>query len=161
MKRENEIEVIERGSRTGHDMKVTKGDKTVEFSPELSQQLCNELISLGEQFIMTTGKVTVEYFNTQANMYYAKLNAFISNQTLKSDERRMIFQHIEKLTDKYVEWMKETDDPKKIELLKSQYTHVIDKHSEIYMNALDRDIGTKIPSKPDLFKGLKKIFQKN
>lgn len=55
------------------------------------------------------GHVTVEYFKTQAAMYYAELNAYIENQTLKSEERKSILKHIEKLTDEYKGLICQTD----------------------------------------------------
>lgn len=69
MGKDNEIQVIDNYNR---GMSVSKGDRIIEFSPELSQQICTEMISLGTQLISETGRVTIEYFNTQANMYYAE-----------------------------------------------------------------------------------------
>ena len=154
MSKENEIQVLDKN----RGMKVTKGDRTVEFSPELSQQICTEMISLGTQLISETGRVTVEYFKTQATMYYAELNAYIGNQTLKSEERKSILKSIEKLTDKYVDLINETEDLEKREQLKSAYEFFADKQAKLYMGALVVDDSTKMPKKTNLVDGLKGLF---
>lgn len=154
MSKENEIQVLDKN----RGMRVTKGDRTVEFSPELSQQICTEMISLGTQLISETGRVTVEYFKTQATMYYAELNAYIGNQTLKSEERKSILKSIEKLTDKYVDLINETEDLEKKEQLKSTYEFFVDKQAKLYMGALVVDDSTKMPKKTNLIDGLKGLF---
>lgn len=154
MGRDNEIHVIDNNRR----LRVSKGDRTVEFSPELSQQICTEMISLGTQLISETGRVTVEYFKTQASMYYAELNAYIGNQTLKSEERKSILKSIEKLTDIYVDLINETEDFEKREQLKSAYEFFADKQSKLYMGALVTDASTHIPKKTNLLSGLKGLF---
>ena len=146
MSKDNEIQVLDKN----RGMRVTKGDRTVEFSPELSQQICTEMISLGTQLISETGCVTVEYFKTQATMYYAELNAYIGNQTLKSEERKSILKSIEKLTDKYAGLINETEDLEKREQLKSTYEFLVDKQSKLYMGALVTDASTKMPKKANL-----------
>ena len=148
MSKKREVQVIDNKQKNG--MRVQKGDRIVEMSPEVSVQMVNDLITLGTQLVSETGRVTVEYFETQANMYYGKLNAFISNQTLKSEERRMILQQMEKLTDKYVELINTTDDIEKREQLKSTYEFFSDKQSKLYMEALITDSKTRIPKKPKL-----------
>ena len=129
----NEIEVIDKKSAA---MTVRKGDKSIEFSPELSQQICTEMISLGTQLISETGRVTVEYFKTQANMYYGQLNAYIENQTLKSNERMEMLRMIERLTDKYSSLINETDDVAKQEQLKSTYNFFVDKQTKLYTHIM-------------------------
>ena len=56
MGKDNTIQVIDRNK----GMRLTKGGRTVEFSSELSQQICTEMISLGTQLMCETGRVTVE-----------------------------------------------------------------------------------------------------
>jgi hypothetical protein len=155
MNKGNEIQVVD-NSKNG--MKVSKGDRIVEFSPDLSQQICTDLISLGTQLIAETGRVTIEYFKTQANMYYAQLDAYISNQALKSEERKIILQSIGKLTDEYKELMNQTNDPEKLNQLKATYDFFTDKHSQLYQNALEIDAKTKIPKRPNLLRSLKDLF---
>lgn len=159
MSKKREVQVIDNKQKNG--MRVQKGDRIVEMSPEVSVQMVNDLITLGTQLVSETGRVTVEYFETQANMYYGKLNAFISNQTLKSEERRMILQQMEKLTDKYVELINTTDDIEKREQLKSTYEFFSDKQSKLYMEALITDSKTRIPKKPKLLSGLRNLFLRN
>lgn len=156
MSKDNEIQVID----NNRGMRVTKGG-TVEFSPELSQQICAEMISLGTQLISETGRVTVEYFKTQATMYYLELNTYIENQTLKSEERKSILQSIEKLTDKYVDLINETEDFEKREQLKSAYEFFADKQSKLYMDALVTDASTRMPKKTSLLDGLKGLFSRD
>lgn len=155
MEKDNKIQVIDKSS---HGMRVSKGDRTVEFSPELSQQICTGMISLGTQLISETGRVTVEYFKTQASMYYAELNAYIYNQTVKSEERKSILQSIEKLTDTYVDLINETEDLEKREQLKSAYEFFADKQSKLYMGALVTDASTQMPKKTNLLSGLRGLF---
>lgn len=157
MSKNNEIQVIDKN----RGLRITKGDKTVEFTPELTQMICTEMISLGTQLISETGRVTVGYFKTQATMYYAELNTYIENQTLKSGERKIILQSIEKLTDKYVDLINETDDLEKREQLKSAYDFFADKQSKLYMDALATDALTKMPKKTNLLDGLKGLFFRN
>jgi hypothetical protein len=151
MNKGNAIQVVD-NSKNG--MKVSKGDRIVEFSPDLSQQICTDLISLGTQLIAETGRVTIEYFKTQANMYYAQLQAYISNQTLKSEERKMILQLLEKMINKYLELMNQTNDSEKINQLNS----TCKLFTELYQNALEIDAKTKIPKRPNLLRSLKDLF---
>lgn len=154
----NEIEVVDSKRNA---MTVRKGDKIIEFSPEISKQICTEMISLGMQLISETGRVTVEYFNTQANMYYAQLNAYISNQTLKSNERKDILKMIEKLTDEYSTLINATDDVEKQEQLKATYNFFVEKQTKLYTDALKTDVGTEMPHKPNLLSGIKRLFSRN
>jgi len=158
MNKTNEIQEVD-SKKAG--MTVRKGDKSIEFSPEVSQQICTEMINLGKQLISETGRVTIEYFRTQANMYYGQLNAYVSNQTLKSNERREILKSIEKLTDKYSSLINETDDIEKKEQLKDTYNFFFDKQAKLYTNALDLDARTEAPNKSDLLSGIKRLFLRN
>ncbi len=158
MGKDNEVQVIDNYNR---GMSVSKGDRIIEFSPELSQQICTEMISLGTQLISETGRVTIEYFNTQANMYYAELNAYIGNQTLKSEERKSVLKYIEKLTDKYVDLINEAEDLEKREQLKSAYEFFADKQSKLYIDSLVSDASTQIPKKTSLLSELKGLFVRN
>ncbi len=158
MGKDNEIQVIDNYNR---GIRVSSGDRIVEFSTELSQQICTEMISLGTQLISEKGRVTVEYFKTQASMYYAELNAYIGNQTLKSEERKSILKYIEKLTDKYVDLINETEDLEKREQLKSAYEFFADKQSKLYMGSLVTDASTQIPKKTSLLSELKGLFVRN
>ena len=154
MRKMNEVDVIEPQKAA---MTIRKGDKTIEFSPEVSQQICAGMISLGTQLISDTGKTAVEYFKTQANMYYA----YISNQTLKSNERKEILKLIEKLTEKYSSLINETSDADKQEQLKEAYNFFIEKHTKLYTEALTIDTETTIPKRPDLLSGIRRLFSKN
>lgn len=158
MRKMNEVDVIEPQKAA---MTIRKGDKTIEFSPEVSQQICAGMISLGTQLISDTGKTAVEYFKTQANMYYGELNAYISNQTLKSNERKEILKLIEKLTEKYSSLINETSDADKQEQLKEAYNFFIEKHTKLYTEALTIDTETTIPKRPDLLSGIRRLFSKN
>ena len=157
MGKDNTIQVIDRNK----GMRLTKGGRTVEFSPELSQQICTEMISLGTQLICETGRVTVEYFKTQSAMYYAELNAYFGNQKLKSEERKSILKAIEKLTDKYVDLINETEDLEKREQLKMAYEFFADKQSKLYMGALVTDASTQMPKKTNILDGLKGLFSRD
>jgi hypothetical protein len=158
MKQENEIQVVGREHTKG--MRIQRKDTSIEFSPEFSQHICSELINLGAKFISETGRVSVELFKTQADMYYGQLNAYISGQTLKSDERKIVLKQLEKLIDKYLDLMNKTDDLEKMKLIKSTYESVINAHSKLYLDALDKDASTQIPETPNLLKRFRNLFSK-
>lgn len=158
MRKMNEVDVIE-PKKTA--MTIRKGDKTIEFSPEVSQQICAGMISLGTQLISDTGKTAVDYFKTQANMYYGELNAYVSNQTLKSNERKEILKLIEKVTETYISLINETSEVDKQEQLKEAYNFFIEKQTKLYTEALTVDARTITPQRPDLLSGIKRLFSKN
>ena len=157
MSENNEIEVIDKKSVA---MTVRKKDRSIEFSPELSQQVCTEMINLANQLISETGRVTVEYFKTQADMYYGQLNAYIGEQTLKSNERMEILREIEVLTDTYSSLINETDDVAKQEQLKSTYNFFVNTQTKLYTTALESGANSKVLEKPDLLSGIKKLFSR-
>lgn len=158
MRKINECEVVE-SKKIG--MTLRNGDKSIEFAPEISQQICTEMINLGRQFISEKGRITIEYFKVQANMYYEELNAYIKNQTLKSDERKEMLRMIEKITDQYSSLINETDNVEKQEQLKITYDFFVDKQMQMYMNSLKNDESKERPSKPDLLTGIKRLFSRN
>lgn len=153
MNKDNEIQVID----NNQGMRVTKGNGSI----ELSQQICSDIVSLGTQLISGTGRITVEYFKTQAAMYCAELNAYIENQALKSEERKSILRQIEKLTDKYTDLINQTDDAEKREQLMSIYELLMNKHSKLYIGALSVDVSTQMPKKTNLLGGLKGLFSRD
>lgn len=157
MRKNNEIEIVDEKNTA---MTLRKGDRSIEFSPEISQQICTEMISLGTQLISETGRVTVEYFKTQVNMYYGQLNAYINNQTLKSDERMKIIGIIEKLTDQYSSLINETEDVVKQEQLKNTYNLFVEKQTMLYTKALETGGNQKVPPKPNLLSGIKRLFSR-
>ena len=59
-------------------------------------------------------------------MYYGELNTYIKNQTLKSDERKIILGQFEKLSNDYSELIKQTDDKEKKEELFDMYKRLSD-----------------------------------
>jgi hypothetical protein len=71
-------------------LQIRRGSTIFEFDLKALEDICNQMTTLGTEFISESSKVTVEYFRNQSNMYYAQLNAYISNQTMKSDERKQI-----------------------------------------------------------------------
>lgn len=158
MRKNNEIQVIDRQSCGG--IRVSKADRSIEFSPEISQQICSEIVSLGAQMISGTGKVTVEYFKTQADMYYAELNTYISNQGLKSEERKMILEDSKQATSGLLDLINKAKDSKEREELLVQYERLFNLHAKKYIAALHEDSSTTRPQKSDLMSGLLRLFGK-
>lgn len=155
-----EYEVME--TPKNHGMKITKGDRTVEMSPEMTREVCNQMAALGTQLISEVGGVTIEYFKTQADMYYGELKAFVQNQTLKSDERKQILSEFQQLTRDYSEKIKQTDDSEKRDILIDTYKKLSEVLANLYLGALERDGGIiERPRKPDLLAGIKRFFSRN
>ena len=156
----NEYEVME--TPKNHGMKITKGDRTVEMSPEMTREVCTQMAALGTQLISVVGGVTIEYFKTQADMYYGELKAFVQNQTLKSDERKQILSEFQQLTRDYSEMIKQTDDSEKRDILIDTYKKLSEVPANLYLGALERDGGSiERPRKPDLLAGIKRLFSRN
>jgi hypothetical protein len=65
------------------------------------------------------------------------------------------------VTDKYVEWLHETDDEAKKESLKSSYEMFMKEQSKLYLVSLDLDTTTQIPEPRSWLRGLRKFFLKN
>lgn len=159
MKEKDEIEVVEHCSDFG--IKITANDKSIDFSPEMSQQICTAMVGLGAQLVAKTGAITVEYFKTQANMYQAELDTYFKNQTLNSDERKMILKQLNETTEEYSKYLKETDDPKKREALKENYLLFYNTSSEMYLKMFDRHSEERMPGRIDLLHGLRKLLKRN
>ena len=124
-------------------------------------QICTQMTTLGTQLISEIGGITVGYFKTQAAMYYGELNTYIQNQTLKSDERKIILGQFEKLSNDYSELIKQTDDKEKKEELFDMYKRLSDIQSTLYLEALKSDNeGNVRPGRPDLLSGLKNLFSR-
>lgn len=157
MSTKNEVEVVECSESA---MTVSKGTDSITFSPDIVLKICEGMIGLGVQLVAETGKVTVEYFQTQANMYYQELDTYIKEQTLYSDERKKVLDVMEKLTDKYSSLISETEDEKKRAQLIEAYDHLYDRQAKLYIEALDKVEKKTIPYKPDLLGGIKKLFSK-
>lgn len=156
----NKYEVIE--TPKNHGMKITKGDRTIEMSPEMTKEACMQMANLGIGFISEVGGVTVEYFKTQADMYYGDLKAFVQNQTLKSEERKQILNQFQQLTSEYSELIKQTDDDDKRVILIDTYKKLSEVTANLYLGALERDGGSiERPRRPDLLAGIKRLFSKN
>ena len=109
--KKNQIEVI---SKKNAGMRISRGETTIDFSPEATERLCSEIISLGQEFIVETSKMTVEYFQTQANMYYAQLNTYISEQAKYSEERNKVLDQLQELAYHLLELIRQTEDENKI-----------------------------------------------
>lgn len=152
MRKNNEIQVIDKNN---HGMRMRKGDKTVEVSSEI----CQEMATLGTQLISGVGGITVEYFKVQAEIYYAELNTYITERRINSEERRILLQQIEKMLDKYSDLINETDDLEKIEQFKSTYKFFVDTHSKIYMNSLNADLIKTVPKRENPLSGLISMFR--
>ena len=152
MKKPNEeIEVIEPQKVA---MKVEKGDRTIEFSPELSQQMCIEIIDLGLQVISGAERVTVEYFKNQVDSYCKELDTYIKEKTIDSDERKQILKDIEKIIDRYIDEINQTSNFEKDK-------YFIDKLSNIYIENLRESKKTPMPKKTDWFAGVKNLFSRH
>ena len=55
----NEYEIVEKTNKKG--MTISKGDKSIEMSPEVSMQICTQMATLGTQLISEVGGITVGY----------------------------------------------------------------------------------------------------
>ena len=106
------------------------------------------------------GKMTIEYFQTQSNMYYAQLNAYISNQTTQSQERYQILQVLQTMANEFQKLILEAEDKEKINILEKQYELNIEALKKLYSENLGKSSEQEIPKKPSLFKGLKELFFK-
>lgn len=153
----NQIEVID-NKRKG--MRISRGETVIDFSPEATEKLCSDLIALGTEFVSETSKMTIEYFQTQSNMYYAQLNAYISNQTTQSQERYQILQALQTMANEFQKLILEAEDKEKINILEKQYELNIEALKKLYSENLGKSSEQEIPKKPSLFKGLKELFFK-
>lgn len=159
MRGTNKYEIIDAPKKNG--MKVSRGDRSIEMSPEVSMQICKQMTDLGTKLISEVGGITVGYFKTQADMYYGELNTYIKNQTIKSDERKIILAQFEKLANEYSDLIKQTENKEKREELFDVYKRLSDTQSEFYLNALRNDNGgNERPEKPNLLKGIKSLFSR-
>lgn len=157
--KKNKYEIVEEPNKNG--MTISKFDKSIEMSPEVSMQICTQIADLGTQLISEAGGITVGYFETQAEMYYGQLNTYIKNQTLKSDERKILLAQFEKLSNDYSEKIMQTDDKEKKEELFNMYKRLSDVQSSLYLEALKTENeGKGIPGKPDLLSGLRNLFSR-
>lgn len=46
----NEYEIVEKTNKKG--MTISKGDKSIEMSPEVSMQICTQMATLGTQLFL-------------------------------------------------------------------------------------------------------------
>ena len=145
---DNAIEVLNKNG-----MRLSKGDSHIELSPELSAQVCTKMISLGEQLISETRRITVEYFRTQTEMYFGELKAYIETQQLYSSERREILSMLEDVTRDYSRLIAEAPDKRTRKELIKYYKILSKDKSKLYLEALKAD---KRPQRPSLFRGTKR-----
>lgn len=153
--KKNQIEVI---SKKNAGMRISRGETTIDFSPEATERLCSEIISLGQEFIVETSKMTVEYFQTQANMYYAQLNTYISEQAKYSEERNKVLDQLQELAYHLLELIRQTEDENKIQALKETYGIATKPLIEAYTTNLENSVKKEIPKRRSLLKGLKQLF---
>lgn len=135
--------------------------KNIDFSSEISQQICTAMVGLGAQLVAKTGAITVEYFRTQANMYQAELDTYLKNQTLNWDELKMILKQIDETKEEYGKYLKETDDPKRREVLKEIYMLFCTISFGMSLKMLDRHSVEQVPKRVDLLHGLRKLLKRN
>jgi hypothetical protein len=140
---------------------IQYGDIVVGVDSKTLEDICNRMVELGMELISEPGKVTVEYFRNQSIMYYAQLNAYISNQTLKSNERKNTLNLIMELANNYGDLINRTDAKDKIEALKFCYEKAMDSYTESYRQLLGSDVESQIPEPRSLLRELQKIFFKN
>ena len=158
MEKRNEVKVNDSKKGT---MTIRRGDKSIELSPEITQQICTEMVTLGTQLVSETGKITIEYFKVQADMYYAQLNTYIKNEVVKSDERKMILLKIEDLIDDYINLINSTDDVDKREVLKETYQNAMNMQANLYIQALKVDSETGMPNRPNLLSIIIRKFSRS
>ena len=159
MKRKNEMVVAK--PEKSYGMRVSRGDTSIEMSPEMTGQIYAEMINLGTELVKETGRVTVEYFKQQSEIYYGQLNAYVSTQSLRSEERRELLRQLDKLTDHYVDLISQEEDFVKKEELQKVYANMASVHSKLYIDALNADNQTQMPEKPNLLSGLRGLFARN
>lgn len=153
--KKNQIEVI---SNKNTGMRISRGETTIDFSPEATERICSEIISLGQEFIAETSKMTVEYFQTQANMYYAQLNAYISVQAEYSKERNKILDQLQDLSYDCLKLIMQTEDKNKIDAIKKVHEDKIKGMIDYYTINLEKSIQKEIPKRRSLLKDLKQLF---
>ena len=162
MSKKNEVEVIDNKE---WGIKAQKGDTSAEFSLETSQQICDGLLNLGTSFITEAGMMTVEYFRTQAEMYYRDLDRYIQRQQQLGDERVTILQQMNHVGDEWLKRVDKEDNSERRKALLDEYDRLMDKHTNIYMQLLDKHMEKEpLPQTPNLlggfglFGGLKKLL---
>lgn len=151
----NDVEVVD-SVKSG--LTVRKGEKSIELTPEVAEQVCSRMLDLGTQLISGIGNVTIESFKTEADMYYNQLNTYIDKQTINSNERMKILDIIERKTDKFMELIAQTDDVEKIEGIKGAFYPILDKLTNQYSEALDKNYKDELPQRPNMLSGLKNFF---
>ena len=158
MKKTNgEIEVIE-PQRTA--MRIEKGDKIIEFSPELSQQICTEIIDLGSRLISGAERMTIEYFKSQVDSYSKQLDAYIESKKITSEERKGMLEKIEKAIDNYMCMINQVNNLENGKEYREVLELTIDTWSNLYIKALKVNAKEKMPEKTNWFVGLKNLFTK-
>ena len=115
---------------------------------------------LTKSLISGIGNVTIESFKTEADMYYNQLNTYIDKQTINSNERMKILDIIERKTDKFMELIAQTDDVEKIEGIKGAFYPILDKLTNQYSEALDKNYKDELPQRPNMLSGLKNFFSR-
>jgi len=156
MDKKYEMQVMNSKAESG--MRIKKGDKSLEFSPEISQQICGELTSLAVQLISGAERITVDYFKNQSNLYLSELSAYMSAQTYQSEERKKMLEDANQAVLSLTETIKETDDVDKIEAIKSVCEMILEKRNQAYLKALDKNITDSRPKRPNLLEGLSNLF---
>ena len=64
----NEYEIVEKTNKKG--MTISKGDKSIEMSPEVSMQICTQMATLGTQLISEVGHNCRLFQNTSNNVLW-------------------------------------------------------------------------------------------
>ena len=140
-------------------LSYSTGSRNIELSQEATARICGELVTLATSFIAETGKITVETFRTQANIYYAQLNAYVNNQTLKSEERQIILNKLDKITDKFMNLIEQANTKEEKKELMNVYKEISSVHTKLYTDALEIDSNSPIPKAPNFFGLLKNAFK--
>lgn len=154
-KKDNEIQGIDKNS---YGMRVRNGDKTYEYSPEMTQQIYNGMIGLANGLISKSAMVTVESFKFQVDCYYAELRTYLIQQEYNSQKREQTLRYIESITNHYMDVIDQAilrdEDDRKIKALRSAYQLFASMHLEAYRISLDKDASKPVPEKPSLIKSI-------
>ena len=133
-----------------HGLKISRGNTTLEFSPEQTEQICNNIMELGRQFISQTTELTLEAFDKEVAAYYRQLDTYLQNAMDDSNERKGILQKINQLTDQFLQEMNNAEDNEEWERCKKTYEVVMERQEKLYFGNLEQR-NNSIPQPPKFF----------
>lgn len=135
-----------------HGLKISRGNTTLEFSPEQTKQICNDIKELGNQFISQTTELTLQGFEAELAAYYGRLDVYIEQQAKYSEDRKKILQEMDGVTDFWMKKMDEAENSEKWERAKESYKAVVTLNTKRYLEVLKAQSESEsVPDTPNIF----------